>query len=168
MIIKTDESIMQSYLADESGLSGGHAHTVYIPENEKELIDLVKDLAKKKVHITVSGAGTGVVGGRVPFGGCIISLEKLKKVFEIKKVSDTEAVVSSQAGTTVKEIKEFAGRRGWMYPPDPTEQNSSLGGNIATNASGSRGFKFGATRKYIKSLKIVLSNGDVLDIKRGQ
>jgi D-lactate dehydrogenase (cytochrome) len=58
--------------------------------------------------------------------------------------------------------------RGMLYPPDPTERSCFLGGNIATNASGSRTFKYGPTRDYVKGLKIALASGDIIDLKRGE
>jgi len=54
-----------------------------------------------------------------------------------------------------------------LYPPDPTERSCFLGGNVATNASGARTFKYGPTRNYIERLKIALANGDLIDLRRG-
>ncbi|MCB4790530.1 MAG: FAD-binding oxidoreductase [Elusimicrobia bacterium] len=163
MLIKTDKDTIQSYFEDQSGLTGGYAESVYIPENEKEISDFIAEAGKKNTPVTVSGAGTGVTGGRVPFGGVVLSLERLNRIFEIR---DSSAVVG--AGVTVKELKEAAKERNLMYCPDPTEQNSFIGGNVSTNASGSRGFRYGPTRNYIKRLKIILSNGEFLNIERGK
>lgn len=58
--------------------------------------------------------------------------------------------------------------KGLFYPPDPTEWSCQLGGTVATNASGSRSFKYGSTRRYVERLEIVLPTGDVLKIKRGE
>ena len=55
-----------------------------------------------------------------------------------------------------------------MYPPDPTERSCFLGGNVATNASGARTFKYGPTRNYVERLKIALGNGEVIDLRRGE
>src|SRR5207247_533652 len=57
---------------------------------------------------------------------------------------------------------------GLRYPPDPTERGCFLGGTVATNASGSRTFKYGPTRKYVERLKIALAAGEVIDLRRGQ
>ena len=56
---------------------------------------------------------------------------------------------------------------GLLYPPDPTERGCYIGGNVATNASGARTFKYGPTRNYISRLKVVLASGEVLDLRRG-
>jgi D-lactate dehydrogenase (cytochrome) len=55
-----------------------------------------------------------------------------------------------------------------LYPPDPTERSCFLGGNIATNASGARTFKYGPTRSYVERLRITLATGEVLDLRRGE
>jgi D-lactate dehydrogenase (cytochrome) len=57
---------------------------------------------------------------------------------------------------------------GLLYPPDPTERGCFVGGNVATNASGARTFKYGPTRNYINRLKVVLASGEVLDLRRGE
>src|SRR5262249_40104713 len=52
--------------------------------------------------------------------------------------------------------------------PDPTETAASVGGTIATNASGSRSFRYGDTRKHVLRLRVVLAGGQVLEIRRGE
>lgn len=167
MLIKTDQDIIQSYFEDESGLLGGHAEFAAVPENEKEVSEFLKDASGKKLPVTISGAGTGVTGGRIAFGGAVLSTEKLNRFIELKRnASGATAVV--QPGLSIRELKAEAMKNGLMYPPDPTEQNSWIGGNVSTNASGSRGFKYGPTRRYIKRLKVALSTGEILDIERGK
>ena len=75
MLVKTEPDIIGGYFQDHSGLKGGYADKLYIPENESELASILKDASLNHTHITISGAGTGVTGGRVPFGGAIVSLE---------------------------------------------------------------------------------------------
>lgn len=158
---------MQSYLEDQSGLLGGHAHKVYLAENECEVAEFLMEMSKTKTPVTIAGSGTGVTGARIPFGGVVLSLERLNKIVQIKKVSQDEAFAVVQAGVRVSDLKKEADKLGWLYPPDPTEQNSFIGGNISTNASGARGFKYGSTRQYVRRLKVVLSTGAVLDMCRG-
>ena len=55
-----------------------------------------------------------------------------------------------------------------MYAPDPTEKNATIGGNISTDASGGRGFKYGTTRKYINAIEIVFTDGSYANIRRGE
>ncbi|MFH1478316.1 MAG: FAD-binding oxidoreductase [Candidatus Omnitrophota bacterium] len=164
MIIKRDPDIIKCYFEDESGLLGGHADRLVLPESEKDSIETLKELSNNKIPATISGGGTGVTGSRVPFGGTIIGTDSLNKITCIDK-ADLTAIV--QPGVRLSELENELFKIGLTYLPKPTESNAFIGGTVSTNASGARGFKYGSTRKYIKRLKVVLSSGDILDIKRG-
>jgi D-lactate dehydrogenase (cytochrome) len=163
MIVKTDRDVIGSYLHDESGLLGAHCDKVIIPETYEEVSCAIKEASSNNIPVSVSGAGTGVTGGRLPFGGMVVSLEKLDKILNISPGSMTV-----QAGVPITKIHEAAASVGHFYPPDATEWDASIGGNISTNASGSRSFKYGPTRKYVDSIKVVLANGEIIDVSRGQ
>lgn len=110
----------------------------------------------------MAGAGTGVTGARVPFGGWVISLERFTRL----EVHDGYAEVG--AGVLLRDLHAAAARSGQLYPPDPTESSASLGGTIATNASGSRSFKYGATRRWIEGLTAVFTDGSIHSFTRGE
>jgi len=65
------------------------------------------------------------------------------------------------------DLQAAAARSKQFYPPDPTETSASLGGNISTNASGSRSYKYGSTRRWVERLRVVLADGRVMDVARG-
>jgi FAD/FMN-containing dehydrogenase len=54
-----------------------------------------------------------------------------------------------------------------FYAPDPTERTASIAGNIATNASGSRSFLYGSTRRHVLGLRVMLMDGRILKVARG-
>jgi FAD/FMN-containing dehydrogenase len=122
----------------------------------------LREASASGIPVTVSGAGTGVTGGRVPFGGWVLSLEKFTRL----DVHPGFAVVG--AATLLRDLHAAAQRSGQFYPPDPTETGASLGGNIACNASGSRSFRYGATRAWVRRLRVVLADGRILDVGRGE
>lgn len=163
MIIKTDQSAIKSYLEDASGLTGAHAEKVYLPENYNEVQEILREANSKKTPITISGGRTGVVGGCLPFGGEVMSFDRLNKIL---KISNGSIIV--QLGVLLSQLKEAAESENYFYPPDPTEPSATLGGNIATNASGARSFKYGPTRRYVKKIKVVLANGEIFEIARGK
>ncbi len=165
MIIKRDKDIIKGYFEDESGLLGGYADRVIFPEDEKDAIEIVQDATSKKVPLTISGGGTGVTGARIPFGGSILATDSLNKIIEI---DEENLFATLQPGVRLSELQIELSKKGLAYPPDPTEPNAFVGGTISTNASGAKAFKYGPTRSYVKRLKIVLSTGDILDIKRGK
>jgi D-lactate dehydrogenase (cytochrome) len=164
MIIKTDADIIKGYFEDYSGLLGGYADKVMLPENEKEIRDILLEASSGKIPVTISGGGTGVTGARIPFGGWVISTEQLNKIIEI---NDKTLTATLQPGVRLSDLEKELSKKGLIYLPDPTEPNAFLGGTISTNASGAKGFKYGPTRNYIKRLRMLLSTGDIIDIKRG-
>lgn len=163
MQIKSDSESLIDYLTDASNMQGGYATSVFVPENAEEVSQVMRDANASGTPVTVSGARTGTVGGAVPFGGWVVSLEKLNGV-EIDRNSRT---VTVGAGVILADLQKAVDAEGLFYPPDPTEWSCQIGGTVATNASGARSFKYGATRNFVERLEVVLPNGEVADIKRG-
>ncbi|HEV2882979.1 MAG TPA: FAD-binding oxidoreductase [Pyrinomonadaceae bacterium] len=167
MQTKSQPDEMQSYLADASNLAGGHAARVVFPETAEEAAAVLREASAEGVAVTVSGAGTGVVGGRVPFGGVVLATDRLNRIGEIV-AGEQGGRATVEAGVTLADFRRAVESRGLLYPPDPTEWSCYMGGTVVTNASGARTFKYGATRRYIRRLKIALATGDVLDLARGE
>lgn len=112
--------------------------------------------------VTVGGAGTGVTGGRCPEGGVLLSLERFAGL-EVES-----GWARAGAGTLLRDLHAAAQRTGQFYAPDPTEWSASVGGSIATNASGSRSFLYGSTRRHVRALTVALADGSVHTWRRGQ
>src|ERR1043166_434901 len=166
MFVKTQPDEIQDYLSDASHVRGGHAERVVFPESAEEVAEILGEATRIKTSVTVSGAGTGTVAGRVPFGGIVIATDKLNRIKSVtKSQSGGRAIV--EAGVRLIDLQRAAESEHLIYPPDPTERSCFIGGNIATNASGSRTFKYGPTRNYVERLKIALTTGDVIDLRRG-
>jgi len=104
-------------------------------------------------------------GGSVPNGGIVLSTEKMNKILEI---NEEEKFAIVEPGVLLSEFLNELKKRKLYYPPDPTELNCFLGGSVATNASGSKTFKYGPTRSFVIGIEIVLPTGDVLILERGQ
>jgi D-lactate dehydrogenase (cytochrome) len=154
-------------LADASNLAGGHASRVVFPETAEEVADVLVAASREGVPVTVSGAGTGLVGGRVPFGGIVLATDKLRRIGEIVKDADGGRA-RAEAGVVLADFQRAVEARGLLYPPDPTERSCYLGATVATNSSGARTFKYGSTRRYIRRLQVALTTGDVLNLARGE
>ncbi|MGI8885164.1 MAG: FAD-binding oxidoreductase, partial [Pyrinomonadaceae bacterium] len=163
MITKTKQDELENYLIDASNLQGGFSEKLFLPESRDEIAEIIKEANEKKISVTVSGARTGTVGGAIPFGGFVVSLEKFNR---IKEINEDFAVVES--GVRLNDLQKAVDAKNLFYPPDPTEWSCQIGGTVATNASGARSFKYGATRKYVRRLEIVLPEGEILDLKRGE
>jgi D-lactate dehydrogenase (cytochrome) len=167
MLIKSEQDEIQSFLADASNTAGGRAERVLFPESPEEVARALAEAARARTPVTVAGAGTGIVGGRVPQGGVVLSTAKLNRVGEFVRETLASGWANAGAGVVLSDFQREAKARGLLYPPDPTEESCYLGGTVATNASGARTFKYGPTRGYVRALKVALTTGDLLDIRRG-
>jgi FAD/FMN-containing dehydrogenase len=148
------------YLTDASGYPG-FAEEVYAPADEAAVVEILRAATRDQVAVTVAGAGTGLTGGRVPQGGIVLSLEKFRRLAIGKGRAQVGPAV------TLLELREAAAPASQFFAPDPTEITASVGGVIATNASGSRSFRYGSARRHILSLRVALMSGRVEEYRRG-
>jgi len=191
MQIKAD---YPDYVSDESKLTSGSFETIFFPKNEPELAAVLKRMNQQSTPVTIAGARTGLVGGSVPMSGALVSLEHFNQILGVHfDVEMREWRVELQAGVNLKQLDLFLKSRknldlpieigsktqaefqqfqqspaDFFYPPDPTEMSASIGGTVATNASGASTFRYGPTRSWIRGLRVVLANGECLDIPRGK
>ena len=163
MIIRKDDQIL-SYLEDTSNLKG-KAASVYVPDNESEVLDCIRDVLGNNSSLTLSGARTGTTGGCVPYQGSILSLEKLNRVIGI----DVEQKrIKLEAGVLLSDLEKEANKHNLSLRACPTESLASIGGAISTAASGVRGFGYGSIRRYITELTVILTTGKRLLIPRNK
>ena len=168
MLVKSEQDEIQSFLGDASNTAGGRAERVVFPESPGEVARALAEAAGEGTPVTVAGAGTGVVGGRVPYGGVVLSTARLNRVGEFVREPPGGGWAAAGAGVVLSDFQREAKARGLLYPPDPTEGSCYLGGTVATNASGARTFKYGPTRAYVRALQVALTTGDLLEIRRGE
>ncbi|MFH1540625.1 MAG: FAD-binding oxidoreductase [Elusimicrobiota bacterium] len=172
-IIEGKENIISdflTYLQDESKFSFGNVEYLAFPENENDICEFLKFCSDKNIPVTISNGKTGVVGGAVPLKGALISLEKFNKILGVKKIND-EYRIYLQSGVSLDELYKFLENEKnltekYFYPVDVTESTAKIGGTVSTNASGERSFKYGSTRNWVRSLRIVLADGNILSIER--
>jgi glycolate dehydrogenase FAD-linked subunit len=133
------------------------------PTTNKQVSQLLGFANEHKIPVTPRGAGYGYVGGCVPErGGIALSMAGMNRIKEIA-VADGVAVV--EPGVITSRIQEAVKAHRLFYPPDPASlKNSSIGGNIATNAGGPRCLKYGVTRHYVLGLEVVLANGSIVRV----
>src|SRR5438046_5437121 len=167
MLTKTQPDEIQDYLSDASYVPGGNASRVVFPETAEDVTGILAEATRNEIPVTVSGAGTGTVAGRVPFGGTVIATDKLNHIKQIVH-DERGGRAIAEAGVILRDLQRAVEAERLLYAPDPTERGCYLGGTVATNASGSRTFKYGPTRKYVERLKIALATGDVIDLRRGE
>jgi len=168
VISKTNQDQFRDFLTDASFMPGGTADRIVFPETADEVAEVLASATREGTPVTVSGAGTGTVGGRVAFGGIVLATDRLNKIKSITHHPNSGGSGVAEAGVRLSDFQSAVETEGLLYPPDPTERSCFLGGTVATNASGARTFKYGPTRKYITGLKIALATGDLIDLHRGE
>ena len=164
MIIKSEQNEIQDYLKDASNTKGFCDAVVY-PENTNDIINVLQEANKKKTKVTICGNRTGLTGASVPMGGIVLSTERMNKILEI---NTTKKFAIVEPGVLLSDFLKEIKPKNLYYPPDPTELNCFIGGTAATNASGSKTFKYGPTRDFILGMELVLPMGEILKLERGE
>lgn len=157
----TDRLIdMVSYSYD----SGEHSHrpdgAVWATTTE-QVSQIMKLAYENEIPVIPRGAGTGLSGMAVPIkGGIVLDLNRMNKIKEIS-IEDRFAVV--EPGVVYADLDKALAPSGFCFPPDPGSGTvCTLGGNVATNAGGVKGAKYGTTRDYVLGLEVVMSDGRVM------
>ncbi len=159
----TDPEVCGAYAADASGLSR-LPDAVVRPQSEAEISELLRACSARGIAVTPQGLRSSTTGASVPARGIVLSLERMARVLEI---DPQRRVAVAEPGIVTAEFKARVREAGLFYPVDPTsEAECTLGGTVACNASGSRTYRYGPTRGYVRALRIVLADGSVREVRR--
>ena len=149
-----------SYSCDASEHSHRPLCAVFL-ETTAQIADIMKLANREKLPVTPRGAGTGLSGMAVPIrGGMVLDLCRMNQILKIS-IEDRLTVV--QPGVVYANLEKALAPHGFFFPPDPASGKvSTLGGNVATNAGGLKGAKYGTTRDYVLGLQVVLPDGRIM------
>jgi glycolate oxidase len=134
---------------------------VLFPQDEEQISQIIKLANQEKFNVVPRGAGTGLSGGSIPVdNSVVVVMTKWNKIIEIDNQNLTAWVEPGVVtGILQKEIEKL----GLFYPPDPGSLNvCTIGGNVANNAGGLRGLKYGVTKNYVLGIEMILPNGELL------
>jgi glycolate oxidase len=161
--VRQEAADRERYGRDETPGAYHPPDLVVLPRNSEETATLLRLASEHRFPVVPRGAGTGVVGGAIPFGGgVVLSLERMNRIVEIDE-GNMMAVV--EPAVITGELQREVESRGLFYPPDPASLDScSIGGNVATGAGGPRAVKYGVTRDYVCGLEAVLPTGEILSL----
>ena len=156
------DSINPDYAHDELGGIEKMPEVLIRAHSTEEISAVMKYAFERSIPVTVRGSGTGLVGAAVAVeGGILLETTKMNKILSLDKDTLT---VTVQPGVLLMELAAFAEENDFLYPPDPGEKSATIGGNISTNAGGMRAVKYGVTRDYVRSLTVVMPNGEILTL----
>jgi glycolate oxidase len=136
---------------------------VVLPENEEQILAVIKICREQLIPIVPRGAGTGLSGGATPIeNGLVLSTAKLNKILEVNPYARTARV---QPGVRNLAISDAAASSGLYYAPDPSSQLAcSIGGNLAENAGGVHCLKYGLTVHNVLRARVVCMDGEILEL----
>jgi glycolate oxidase subunit GlcD len=141
------------------GLSGS-AEALVEPESPEEVAAVLAFCYENNLPLVPRGGGTGLAGGSVPEGGVVVSLGQLNRVRSLEPGLWRMEV---EAGVTTGTVHRLALENGLLFPPDPgAGEQSTIGGNVATNAGGPHAFRYGVTGNWITGLEVVVAPGKVI------
>ncbi len=131
------------------------------PRKAEDVGTALKLANELKVPVTPRGRGTTLMGSATPVkGGWVLDTTRLNRI----RVDAEAGFAHVQAGAVVSKVQDKAESLGWFYPPDPSSRSyCTIGGNIACNAGGMHGGKYGVTRDFIIALKGYLPTGEYVE-----
>ena len=161
--VLSGDALTEDYAHDEMISAGFRMPDAVVQaRSTEEVSKACKILYENNIPIIPRGAGTGLSGGCAPIcGGVVIDLTKMNHILRW----DLEnGLVHIEAGVLLADLTAACLERDMFYPPDPGQRFAAVGGNVATNAGGMRAVKYGCTREYVRTLKVVLPDGRVVKL----
>jgi glycolate oxidase len=149
------------YSYDATPLYQQLPEAVVFPESEEQISAVIKLANEARFAVVPRGAGTGLSGGSIPVeNSVVVVMTRWNKILEIDTQNLTAWV---QPGVVTGDLQKEVEKYGLFYPPDPGSLNvCTLGGNVANNAGGLRGLKYGVTKNYVLGIEMILPNGQLL------
>ena len=157
--ISTAPDVLEAVSKDAAHYPNGHAAGVARPATESD----VATLLLHSQRVLPIGAQSSLTGGATPMGDLVMDMQRFDRILA---VNQDEVVL--QPGVPLAVLQATLKRAGKYYPPVPTFDGAFAGGVVATNAAGATTFKYGTTRDWVRGLTVVLANGEVLELDRGE
>lgn len=159
----TDEGVRLAFGRDASGLELV-PESVARPESAAEVAELLRAASAAGTAVTVAGGQSSTTGASITDRGMVLSLRALDRVLDIDTATRTARV---QPGVPVAVLRRAAAEQGLLFAPDPTsEEEATVGGALACNASGARSLRYGATRAHVRALRVLLASGETMEVRR--
>jgi FAD/FMN-containing dehydrogenase len=163
--VLTDEGDLGLHLVEERGLYRGQALALVRPRSTEEVAAVAAECNRAGVALVVHSGNTGLVGGGVPFGGVVLSTERLDRIRDLDPVN---ATITVEAGCILKSVNDAANAADLTFPLSlPSEGSCRIGGNLGTNAGGTGVLRYGNARDLVLGLEVVLADGRIWNGLKG-
>jgi len=135
------------------------------PRNTQQVAAILKFCNERRIPVQPQGGMTGLAGGGVPLGPCVVlSLERMRAIKELDVAAGT---ITVEAGVVMEAVQKAADAADLFFPLDLGGRGScQIGGNVSTNAGGNRVLRFGMARDLVLGIEAVLADGTVIDSLR--
>jgi FAD/FMN-containing dehydrogenase len=163
------DATARRYFATDGGVFEVAPQVVIYPKNTSDVRKLTRfayQLALKghKLPLTARGRGTDQTGAAIGAGASMVFPAHMNRILELDA---NKGFVRVQPGLNYRSLQDVLQSHGLFLPPFPASIDyCTIGGAISNNAAGEKSVKYGTTRKYVRSLKVVLSNGDLIETRR--
>ena len=159
----TDRDVLDAHRQDRALTDAGWPLALVRPRSTEDVQAVLRWASATGTPVVTRGAGTGLSGAAAAVDGCLVlSTVRMRDL----RIDADDLVALVQPGVVNAELKAAAREQGLTYPPDPSSyEESTIGGNIATNAGGLCCVKYGVTRDYVLGLEVVLADGRVLQLR---
>ena len=154
-----EDKIVYSY--DGTPIYQQLPEAVLFPQDEEQISQILKLANEEKFNVVPRGAGTGLSGGSIPVENSIVLV--MTRWNKILEVDTSNLTVTVQPGVVTGALQREVEKLGLFYAPDPGSLNvCTIGGNVASNAGGLRGLKYGVTKNYVLGIEMILPNGEFI------
>jgi glycolate dehydrogenase FAD-linked subunit len=136
---------------------------VVLPRSTAEVAKVLKYCHENRIKVVPRGAGTSLSGGALPpRDAVVIGISRMARVLDVDFANRT---ISVETGITNLAVTEAVAAEGFFYAPDPSSQLAcTIGGNLAMNSGGAHCLKYGVTTNNVLGLRIVLMDGEIVEI----
>lgn len=161
--ISHDPAVRQAYAGDASGIEL-IPDAVARPTSAAEVVALLESATATATPMTPAGGQSSTTAASITDRGMLLSLKGLDRILDLNAA---ERTVRVEAGVGIAHLKAAAAAHGFLFACDPTsEEEATIGGAIACNASGARSLRYGAIRRHVVGLDVVRANGEPLQLRR--
>ncbi len=166
--ILTSDDALRYFSTDESILQLRPQIVVY-PRSDKDIRKVARftwQLSDKGrvVGMTARGMGTDQTGAALSDGIIMAMPAHLNRVIELDPKT---GVITVEAGMTLDKIQQVLHTHGRFLPPvSVVNTSATIGGSLANNDSGRASYKYGPMQEFVRSLKVVLANGELIETGR--